>query len=73
MNLCIFEYADEVMRWDSLSAAHPKWEARVLRTLTVKLRTPMPTLDAAGSLKSVCDPIDAVPAIVDNTMVGIVM
>jgi hypothetical protein len=43
----------------------------VFNTLTVKLRTPIPTLDAAGSLKRACDPIDAVPAIVDNTMVGI--
>jgi hypothetical protein len=45
----------------------------VFRTLTVKLKTPMPTLDAVGSLNRVCDPIDAVPAIVDKTMVGIAM
>jgi len=43
----------------------------VLRTLTVKLRTPIPTLDAAVSWNKVCEPIDAVPAIVDNTIVGI--
>jgi hypothetical protein len=56
-----------------LRAAHPKCEARVLRTLTVRLRAPIPILDAAGSLNRDWDPIDAVPAIVDKTIVGIVM
>jgi hypothetical protein len=45
----------------------------VLRTLTVKLRIPIPTLDAAGSLNKACDPIEAVPATVDNTIVGIMI
>jgi propanediol dehydratase large subunit len=73
INLCIFEYEDEVMRCDSFRAAHPKCDASVLRTLTVKLRTPIPILEVVGSLNNVCEPMDAVPAIVDKTIVGIVI
>jgi hypothetical protein len=40
---------------------------------TVKLIAPMPMLEAAASRNSVCDPMLAVPAIVDNTIVGMAM
>jgi hypothetical protein len=45
----------------------------VFKIPTVKLITPTPMLEAAALLNNVWDPILAVPATVDKTIVGSVM